>query len=583
MVTYSDVEGGWPGEGNIDADPLFVGGDDFHLRTGSPCIDAGADAGVYTDTDGDVRPYGAGFDMGADEYTGPRWAIEIDASYDAYAESSLSLAFIVGTPEPAIWSTSLFLMFPTIQWIPLWAVPMPVIDPPIDIPSVFPFPSLGMICITTGVYADLDLQPEDSDFVWVDTLCPDTDEDGYDDENCGGDDCDDSDPNTYPEATDPCDGVDQDCDGKDGIDELCNGEDDDCDGTVPEDEDDDDGDGWMICKGDCDDSSPAAHPFAIEGPESDPTCSDGLDNDCDGSVDGADYGCTPTHVMSTLPDTGIEQCYIGSYPEISCPDPGEPYYGQDAQYVTNRMSFTDHGDGTVIDNVTGLMWQQEDDDVKRDWYGAINYCGSLDLAGHTDWRLPDEYELQAIVDYGRGNPTIDTTYFPGTDSSGYWSVSPIAEYAWQATFRHGIIQLAQKDSPHGYVRCVRGESTERSFTDNGDGTVTDNVAGLMWQQENQDVSRIWESALSYCESLELAGYADWRLPDIKELRSLVDNTKYDPAIDTTYFLYDGGSTDFFWSSSTKDHYHIDAVGVVFKTGAIDDSAKRHGRCVRCVR
>ena len=82
-VSYSDVQGGqyavvlaggcmldW-GPGNIDEDPLFVGGDDYHLAAGSPCIDAGVDAGVIEDMDGDMRPYGAGFDMGADEYALP--------------------------------------------------------------------------------------------------------------------------------------------------------------------------------------------------------------------------------------------------------------------------------------------------------------------------------------------------------------------------------------------------------------------------------------------------------------------------------------------------------------------------------
>jgi len=68
VVTYSDVQGGWEGEGNIDADPLFAGGRDLHLTFGSPCIDSGADAGIYRDMDGDSRPQGAGFDIGADEY-----------------------------------------------------------------------------------------------------------------------------------------------------------------------------------------------------------------------------------------------------------------------------------------------------------------------------------------------------------------------------------------------------------------------------------------------------------------------------------------------------------------------------------
>jgi hypothetical protein len=82
-VSYSDVEGGqaaayvesgcalnW-GSGNVDADPLFVGNSDYHLTPGSPCIDTGTDAGVYDDIDGDIRPQGAQFDIGADEFAPP--------------------------------------------------------------------------------------------------------------------------------------------------------------------------------------------------------------------------------------------------------------------------------------------------------------------------------------------------------------------------------------------------------------------------------------------------------------------------------------------------------------------------------
>ena len=66
-VSYSDIQGGWQGEGNIDADPMFFGGEGFHLSAQSPCVDAGTDTDVYTDIDGQSRPWGYGFDIGADE------------------------------------------------------------------------------------------------------------------------------------------------------------------------------------------------------------------------------------------------------------------------------------------------------------------------------------------------------------------------------------------------------------------------------------------------------------------------------------------------------------------------------------
>src|SRR5512139_3103336 len=119
-----------------------------------------------------------------------------------------------------------------------------------------------------------------------------------------------------------------------------------------------------------------------------------------------------------LPDTGQTKCYdsVSPYAEL----PSCAGTGQDGAYHINPMSYTDNGNGTVTDNNTGLMWQQQNDGIMYNWYQASgtthpidnpssqNVCGSLALAGHSDWRLPSEKELMSIASYGLSVPAFDT-------------------------------------------------------------------------------------------------------------------------------------------------------------------------------
>ena len=120
-----------------------------------------------------------------------------------------------------------------------------------------------------------------------------------------------------------------------------------------------------------------------------------------------------------------------------------------------------------------------------------------------------------------------------------------------------------------------------SFTDNGNGTVTDNGTGLMWQQGERNSRIIWAYALIYCEKSSLGGRTDWRLPNITELESIIDDTKYEPAIDTAYFP--NAYADYYWSSTTSASNTNGAWSVEFGDNYVYYGSKSYGSYVRCVR
>ncbi len=117
---------------------------------------------------------------------------------------------------------------------------------------------------------------------------------------------------------------------------------------------------------------------------------------------------------------------------------------------------------------------------------------------------------------------------------------------------------------------VRGCPAEGRFVDNEDGTVTDSCTGLMWQQDTADVDELfadtlaWCEALEYCERLNFAGHEDWRLPNIRELQSIVDYGRKEPAIDPVF----GALPQYYWSSTTNVDTSNDAWGVGFNVGYV---------------
>jgi len=170
-----------------------------------------------------------------------------------------------------------------------------------------------------------------------------------------------------------------------------------------------------------------------------------------------------------IPDTGQTKCYDTSQ-EITCPSPGEPFYGQDAQYTTNSQSYTkldengnDLPDETswpwamVRDNVTGLIWEVKnskddtpdynnpnDADNIYDWSDSIgvgtgteDFINALNVeqfGGYSDWSLPTIKELASIVNRNSDYPFINTNYFPNTVPYAYWSFTTNASIPSEAWY-----------------------------------------------------------------------------------------------------------------------------------------------------
>ena len=97
------------------------------------------------------------------------------------------------------------------------------------------------------------------------------------------------------------------------------------------------------------------------------------------------------------------------------PDTGHP-----DDPTCNPHAYTDYGNGTIKDTVTGLLWQKSTapgiSEGSSTWQQAVDYCDNLTLGGYDDWRLPTIRELSTLIDSGVPvtGPTINVTYFPDT-------------------------------------------------------------------------------------------------------------------------------------------------------------------------
>jgi hypothetical protein len=309
--------------------------------------------------------------------------------------------------------------------------------------------------------------------------------------------------------------------------------------------------------------------------------------------------------------TGQTTCYDNRR-AIAPPAPGQPFFGQDAQYPRGQPSYRDNGNGTISDLNTGLMWVRARG-AKVTWDQAVADAAPCRVGGYADWRMPTIKELYSLINFtggfhlaaARSTPYLDTRSFEfkyGDESLGE---RPIDCQDWSATtytsttmngnstvfgvnFADGRIKgypkmMNRREGPRVnrlYVRYVRGNPNygKNDFRDNGDGTITDRATGLTWSKADSGKGMNWEAALAWAQRKNQENYLshkDWRLPNAKELQSIVDYKRspdatgsgaLDPIFPCTSIRNEGRQADFpfYWTSTT----HLDGPLDLQATAAI---------------
>ncbi|MEI6206550.1 MAG: DUF1566 domain-containing protein [Desulfuromonadales bacterium] len=316
-----------------------------------------------------------------------------------------------------------------------------------------------------------------------------------------------------------------------------------------------------------------------------------------------------------VPQTGQTSCYDAAGGAISCSGTG-----QDGELKSGVVwpdpRFTDNANGTVSDNLTGLIWTKDANSpgpaacgpaTTKTWQGALDYADCLNsnyYLGYNDWRVPSIRELGGLVDKSRTNPALPAGHpFTSVQSSGYWAGSTYAfstSNAWLVGMIGGFVTYVSKSYNGIYVWPVRsGQSsapapTPKSgqissyaarddgallpgvtwpaprFTDNTNGTVTDNLTGLIWlKNANCFGTQTWNNALiksntlasGACGLTDASKTGEWHLANSNELWSLVDYGHFSPALPVGHPFTSVQSVSYWsgtaYANGTSNAWYVD--------------------------
>jgi hypothetical protein len=291
-------------------------------------------------------------------------------------------------------------------------------------------------------------------------------------------------------------------------------------------------------------------------------------------------GQSASKTMHRLPDTGQTSNYTATF-------------GEDSDYNFNPPFFVHNGDGTVTDTVTGLMWQETDGGEMTVENTRI-YCAGLTLGGYSDWRLPTAHEAFSILNHDHANPAIDPAVFTTTAAEYWWTSTRQANDTtkiWVTNAGGGIGNHPKSETVSAggtkkfHVRAVRDIQTPvmvaSHFTVESNGTILDNLTGLVWQKVPYSDTLTWEKSLQYADTLTLANFTDWRLPNIKELQSINDEGFIKPSLNTAVFGAIGIRK--YWSSTSLPNQTTKAWYLDTQYGITTYDVKTIRHSILCVR
>jgi hypothetical protein len=334
-----------------------------------------------------------------------------------------------------------------------------------------------------------------------------------------------------------------------------------------------------------------------------------------------------------VPRTGQTKCYNTTGNVIDCKNTG-----QDGDVLAGMpwpsTRFSTSGD-CVRDNLTGLLWRKAVPNPAAGWWTqALTTAQNTNLCDCADWRLPNINELASLTNANEPDMAawLNAQGFTNVQNILYWSSTTDGSYsrnAWTVTLQNrpysysankgsgaswgtwpvcggsdpGTVSLPVTgqttcyDNGGAVVQCAASGIKQDGqmqkgvawpsprFTTAGD-CALDNLTGLMWMK-NPDVitARAWDAALSYVKASNLCGYTDWRLPNINELRSLINAGQPNIATWLNTQGFSNIRSSYYLSSTTNalPGYTQVAWSVDMSSGATANSLKSSAAYVFPVR